>query len=422
VITSDGVILEPWYFKDLNLNFGILTLQTSRQGVELTIPGLMDEGESGYLALSGKTETEKFYLAGPVEDPYAWGEIVLADSRITFPFPPAESEPSNAVKFLRNIYWDVLVKAGKDLQYVRQISGFLGEVNTELNIDPSSEGLIFKGVIEKETFYPEGKLSSSRGRIDYLDLNFRVENFGFVFNKGNEPEVYGRAWTTVRDSVGADSKTIYLELYAVDEATGLETRRARWEDFRFRLVSADPTIGESQEQVLAYLGYSVGNVEEKAKKVGGAVTDNYLIKPLLRPIERGIEKYLGIDFVRFNARIAENLLSAGTQSRSQKNLYNQYNNTTNISYAWLIQSSEFTLGKYLTQNLYLTYTGQIVALAHEQQSEFSLNHSLGLEYRFLKNLLFEFEYDREMLQIYQIYNDKSYQEDFKVRFKYSFSF
>ena len=422
VITSDGITLEPWYFKDLNLNFGILTLQTSKQGVELTIPGLMVEGESGSLALSGKTEKEKFYLAGPVEDPYAWGKIVLADSRITFPFPPAESEPSNAIKFLRNIYWDVVLKAGKDLQYVRQISGFIGEVNTELNIDPSSEGLIFKGVIEKETFHPEGKLISSRGRIDYLDLNFRVEDFGFIFNKGNEPEVYGRAWTTVRDSVGAASKTIYLELYAVDEATGLETRRVRWEDFRFRLVSADPTIGESQEQVLAYLGYSVGNVEEKAKKVGGAVTDNYLIRPLLRPIERGLEKYLGIDFVRFNARIAENLLSAGTQNGSQKNLYNQYNNTTNISYAWLIQSSEFTLGKYLTQNLYLTYTGQIVALAHEQQSEFSLNHSLGLEYRFLKNLLFEFEYDREMLQLYQIYNDKSYQEDFKVRFKYSFSF
>jgi hypothetical protein len=252
-------------------------------------------------------------------------------------------------------------------------------------------------------------------------LNFRVENFGFVFNRGSEPEVYGRAWTSVRESVGASPKTIYLELYSVDEATGLETRRARWEDFRFRLVSADPTIGESQEQVLAYLGYSVGNVEEKAKKVGGAVTDNYLIRPLLRPIERGIEKYLGIDFVRFNAKIAENLFSAGTQSSSQNNLYNQYYNTTNMPYAWLIQSSEFTVGKYLTQNLYLTYTGQIVALAHEQQSEFSLNHSLGLEYRFLKNLLFEFEYDREMLQLYQMY-DKSYQEDFKVRFRYSFSF
>jgi hypothetical protein len=422
VETSDGIKLRPWYFKEMDLNFGILTFITSKKGVELTIPSLMIEGESGSLALAGKTDSEKFYLAGPVGDPYAWGEITLSDSRITFPFPPADSDPSNAIKFLRSIYWDIQVKAGKDLEYVRQVPGFLGEVNTELNVDPSSEGLIFSGIIENETFYPEGKLISSRGRIDYLDLNFRVENFGFVFNKGSEPEVYGRAWTSVRDSVGATPKTIYLELYSVDEATGLETRRARWEDFRFRLVSADPTIGESQEQVLAYLGYSVGNVEEKAKKVGGAVTDNYLIRPLLRPIERGIEKYLGIDFVRFNAKIAENLLSAGTQNGSANNLYNnQYYGTSSMPYAWLIQSSEFTVGKYLTQNLYLTYTGQIVALAHEQQSEFSLNHSLGVEYRFLKNLLFEFEYDREMLQLYQMY-DKSYQEDFKVRFRYSFSF
>jgi len=422
VLTSDGVTLEPWYFKDIDLNFGILTLQTSKNGVELTIPSLMVEGESGSLRMSGKTEKEKFYLAGPVEDPYAWGEIILADSRITFPFPPGDSDPSNAIKFLRSIYWDIVVKAGKDLQYARKVPGFFGEVNTELNVDPASEGLVLKGVIKKETFYPDGKLISSRGRIDYLDLNFRVEDFGFVFNKGSEPEVYGRASTTVRDSVGAVPKTIYLELYAIDEATGLETRRARWEDFRFRLVSADPTIGESQEQVLAYLGYSVGNVEEKAKKVGGAVTDSYLIRPLLRPIERGIEKYLGIDFVRFNARIAENLLSAGSQNKSQKNSYNQYNSSANMPYAWLIQSSEFTVGKYLAQNIYLTYTGQIVALASEQQSEFSLNHSLGVEYRFLKNLLFEFEYDREMLQLYEIYNAKSYQEDFKVRFRYSFTF
>ena len=421
VVTSDGVKLEPWFFKDLDLNFGILSMETSKEGVELTIPSLMLEGESGLLAVTGKNAGEKFYLAGPVGDPYAWGKIILSDSRITFPFPPGDDDPSDAIIFLRSIFWDVEVQAGKDLEYVRQIPGFLGEVNTELNIDPSSEGLVFKGIIENESFYPDGKLTSSRGRIDYLDLNFRVENFGFVFNKTNEPEVYGRAWTSVRDSIGASSKTIYLELYSVDESTGLETRRARWEDFRFRLVSADPTIGESQEQVLAYLGYSVGNVEEKAKKVGGAVTDNYLIRPLLRPIERGIEKYLGIDFVRFNARIAENLFSAGSQNGSQNNLYNQYYSSSSMPYAWLIQSSEFTVGKYLTQDLYFTYTGKIVALAHEQQSDFTLNHSLGLEYRFLKNLLFEFEYDREMLQLYQMY-DKSYQEDFKVRFRYSFSF
>ncbi|TFH02112.1 MAG: hypothetical protein E4H13_03025 [Calditrichales bacterium] len=216
---------------------------------------------------------------------------------------------------------------------------------------------------------------------------------------------------------------MYLELYAVNQATGTETRRARWEDFRFRLVSADPGVGETQEQVLASLGYSVDNVEDKAKKVGGAVTDNYLIRPLLRPLERSLEKYLGIDFVRFNARVAENLFSVSSQkANSPSGIYNTYYYNSFDTYMYLIQSSEFTVGKYLTQDLYLTYTGQIVASAHEQESTFNLNHSVGLEYRFLKNLLFEFEYDRETLQFYNIYDNNSYQEDFRVRFRYSFSF
>jgi hypothetical protein len=424
VTTHDGKVLEPWYFKNLNLNFGILAMETSRGGIELTIPSLMVEGESGILALSGKTPAEKFYFAGPVKAPQAWGNVQLSDARITYPFYPAErAEPSNAVKFLRSINWDLEVNAGKDLYYMRDIPSLLGEVKTELNIDPSSEGLLFVGIIDENTFEPEGKLTSSRGRIEYLDLNFRVENFGFIVHRGeSEPEVYGRAWTSVRDSIGAIPKTIYLELYAVDEASNAEIRRARWEDFRFRLVSADPTVGESQEQVLAYLGYSVQNMQDKAKQVGGAVTDNYLIRPLLRPIERGLEKYLGFDFVRFNAKIAQNLFSVGSQTQSQTGLYAQNYRSAFIPYAFLIQSSEFTLGKYLTQNLYFTYTGQVVASAYENQSEFNLNHSLGLEYRFFKNLLFEFEYDRETLQIYHIYSDKSYQEDFKVRFRYSFSF
>ena len=424
VTTVDGTTLAPWYFKDIDLNFGILALETSPEGIELHIPGLMVDGESGMLAVSGKGDADKFYLAGPVGAPHAWGQAQISDSRITFPLPPGDGEePSNAIKFLSSIDWDVHVMPGKDLYYVRKVPSFFGEVNTELNIDPASDGLVFSGTIEDETLRPSGRLISSRGRIDYLDLNFRVEDFGFFINQGEgEPEVYGRAWTSVRDSLGATPKTIYLELYAVDEVTGAESRRARWEDFRFRLVSADPTVGESQEQVLAYLGYSVGNVRVKAKQVGGAVTDNYLIRPLLRPIERGLERYLGFDFVRVNAKVAENLLSAGSPSGTRLGPYNQDFTNSFMPYAFLIQSSEFTVGKYLTQDLYLTYTGQFVASAYENKNNFNLNHSLGIEYRFLKNLLFEFEYDREKLQYYNMYDDKSFQEDFRVRFRYSLSF
>jgi len=424
VTTHDGKTLAPWYFKNFDLNFGILALETLGEGLELHIPGLMTEGETGKIAVSGKGRNGKFYLAGPVGAPHSWGDVVLSDARVTYPLPPGDGEePSAAIKFLESIDWDVHAKAGTDLYYVRKIPSIFGEVNTELNIDPTSEGLIFGGVIEDNTLRPGGQVTSSRGQIEYLDLNFRVENFGFLISQGEEePEVYGRAWTSVRDSLGATPKTIYLDLYAVDEATGSETRRARWEDFRFRLVSADPTVGESQEQVLAYLGYSVDNVQDKAKQVGGAVTDNYLIRPLLRPIERGLERYLGFDFVRVNARVAENLLSAGTSSRATPGQYSQNFSNSFTPYAFLLQSSEFTVGKYLTQDLYLTYTGQFIASAYENNNNFNLNHSVGVEYRFLKNLLFEFEYDREKLQFYNMYQSKSYQEDFRVRFRYSFSF
>ena len=426
ILTSNSKKLESWYFKELDLDFGILSLATSPGGVRLQIPGLMAEGEQGDLELSGKTEKETFYFAGPVGHPNAWGKVVFSNSHFSFPFPPGDSEhPGVVVQFLKTINWDVNVFPGVDLLYVRTIPAFLGEVNAEINVDPESEGLHFTGIIEDNTFRPTGKLHSSRGRLEYLDQNFRVESYGIIFDRSNElPEVYGRAWTSVRDSVGAVPKTVYLELYAIDRETGQNNYQARWEDFRFRLVSADPTIGESQEQVLAYLGYSVDKIKEKATTVGGAVTENYVIRPLLRPIERRLERYLGFDFVRFNSRIAKNIFQVGlSQWYGPAPLNNSYRYPDTFApYLILLESSELTLGKYLAKNLYITYTGQLIANSNPNQSDFSFNHSFGVEYRFLKNLLLEFEYDRETLFYNPVYTEKQYLEDFKIRLRHSFSF
>ena len=99
----------------------------------------------------------------------------------------------------------------------------------------------------------------------------------------------------------------------------------------------------------------------------------------------------------------------------------QYNQSLQ-PYALLLQSSAVTVGKYLSQDLYLSYTGQLVAMNNNNRSEFNFNHSVELEYRFLQNLLVEFEYYREAFQMYQIYTDKSYLEDFKIRLRHSFAF
>jgi hypothetical protein len=426
IVTSDGKKLDSWYFKDLDLDFGILSLATAPGGVRLQIPGLMVEGEQGDLELTGKTERETFYFAGPVRHPYAWGKIIFAKTHFSFPFPASNStKPDVVVQFLKNINWNVKVNPGVDLVYVRTIPAFIGDVNAEIVVDPASEGISFTGIIEDNTFSPSGKAYSSRGTLEYLDLNFRVESYGVSFDRSDQlPEVYGRAWTSIRDSVEAIPKTIYLELYAVDKETGQSNYRSRWEDFRFRLVSTDPTMGETQEQVLSYLGYSVDKIKEKATTIGGAVTENYVIRPLLRPLERRLEHYLGFDFVRFNSRIAKNIFQVGlSQWYGPTMLNNNFHYQDTFSpYMILLESSELTLGKYLAKNIYITYTGQIIANTNPNQNDFSFNHSFGVEYRFFKTLLLEFEYDRETLFYTPLYMEKPYLEDFKVRLRHSFSF
>ena len=74
------------------------------------------------------------------------------------------------------------------------------------------------------------------------------------------------------------------------------------------------------------------------------------------------------------------------------------------------------------ENLYLTYTGQLVSLYNNSESGFDFNHSLGLEYRFFRNILVEFEWDRELLGYYDLANQRQYLEDFKIKLRHSFTF
>ena len=424
ITLPSGTQLDSWYFKGTDLDFGILQLETSDRGITVNIPGLMLDDDNAKFYLSGMNKNEKFYFAGPVKHPQLRGTLTLYDSRFTFPFLTTNkpgADRSVVVEFLENINWDVLVKSGEDVVYFREIPAYIDNVYTEAYIDETSKGIHFKGIIEKGSFKPEGFASSSRGRLEYLDQTFRVDHFNVEFNKNDLlPYVSGRAWTTIRDSVGAIPRTIYLQLYVTDPETGEEKQQGSWEDFKFKLVSADPQLGETQEQVLASLGFSVGNIKDKATSVGSAVTERILIRPLLRPIERVLEKSLGVDLVRINSNIARNLFYSSVNKDYEHLAINPVNGQT--PYLFLMQSSELTVGKYISQDLYLTYTGQLVSLYDQSQSSFDFNHSFGIEYRFLRNVLLEIEYDRELMGYLQVPNQKQYLEDIKIRLRHSFAF
>ncbi|MBN2365150.1 MAG: translocation/assembly module TamB domain-containing protein [Calditrichaeota bacterium] len=419
--------LESWKFEDFGIDFGILVLDTDHRGIPLSFPGLMNPGDIGYFAVAGKEKGEQFYFAGPVENPEVRGQITLRDSRITFPFleipgEDATEEENKVLDFLMNLRWNVKAVAATGNRYFVDIPAIIGQVYLDLNIDNVSEGLEFTGRLSDETFRVAGSIESTRGRVEYLDMNFRVDRFGAIFNTFELfPEVYGRAWTTVRDSTDFP-RDIYLVLYAVDPETEQEVSRGRWEDFRFKLISSDPTIGETQENVLAYLGYSVDNISTKAGDIGMTLTENLLIRPLVRPLERRMERGLGLDYVRLSLQITSNLFYYGLQPQWKflpEASYGRLNYGNTFDPALLLlQSSEITLGKYLLKDIYFSYSGQLVSIYDEPK--FGLNHSFGLEYRLLQNLLLEFEYDKFYFD--PKYYSRDALQDFRIRLKHSFNF
>lgn len=427
-VTIDTMQFAPWYFDEVGMNFGVLVLETKENGIPLSIPGLMEDGDIGYFAASGKSPDEKFYFAGPPEQPVARGKLTLFNCRVTFPFIGMEEgedgygADNKIVDFLMSMRWDIQTVPGNNIRYFVNVPAYVGEVFMDLNIDNASPGLTFNGRLIDESFRIEGEVESFRGNVEYLDVKFRVDRFGAEFNRFEIfPEVFGTAYTTVRDSSGNFPRDIYLKLYVVDPVTKKEVSKGRWEDFRFKLVSRDEVIGETQEQVLAALGYSVRNLQYKASEVGLTMTENFLIRPLFRPLERQLERRLRLDYVRLRSNFTANLFYMSFQDRAQLSNSHSFippNLNNNIDPALLlIHSSGLTMGKYLVRDIYLSYTGELVA--GYEEAKLGINHTFGLEYRLLYNLLLEFELNK--FQFNPFYSE-GVNNDYRIRLRHSFNF
>ena len=441
--------LQPWLLEDVGLNLGVFVLETGDNGIPLHFPGMMEDGDVGYFAARGKTADEKFYFAGPPSRPVCRGAAVLYNCRVTFPFigmyddtgEYAYNDNDKVIAFMMNMEWDLAALPGNNNRYFVNIPGYVGDVFMDLNIDNASKGLDFTGRLIDESFRVNGNVYSTRGRVEYLDVNFRVDRFGAEFNPYEiYPEVYGSAFTTVRtegystlpddpENVAAIvepqsvPRDIYLKLYVIDPITGREVSKGRWEDFRFKLTSRDNVIGETQEQLLSYLGYSFNNLQNKAGEVGLTLTQNFLIRPLFRPIERQLERKFNLDYVRVRSNFASHLLYLSFQNSS--NIFNSptfllVNNNLDPALQ-LLQSSELTLGKYVFKDIYMSYTGQLIA--GFEDTKLGVNHTVGFEYRLFYNLLLEVEVSRFQFDPFYFENDAELRKrNVSVRLRRSFNF
>jgi hypothetical protein len=405
-VAANGHVKLPFRLFDSELSLGTLIVNSSNNGLLLHVPGLMEQGEIGRFIIRGREGEKGFFIAGPWAHPKFRGQVELEGVNFMFPFDASGEPPDSLLmEVLWNIDYDVRVVSRKDNRYVQKIPSPLDNVYVNLGIDDNVSALEFTGIIADSSFRTQGHGESTRGNIEYLDLNFRVEKFGIDFDKNDLwPTVYGRAWTVYTDSTNFP-QNIYLTPHTRNVETGEELSGGRWDNVYFKLSSDNPNYGESQAQILAALGYSLETAGARATEAVGTATDNRLLRPLFRPVERQLKRRLGLDIVRLSSRLTRNFIE-----------YNLGASTFDLRSA-LWRDTRLTLGKYLSDDLYFLYNGQIEAGIDYRYHErgYGLRHILGMEYRVNPTLLFQVEYDVNTLLL----RDKM---DWKLWLRHSFTF
>jgi len=445
---SDGqkMYMEPMIFTDDGLTWGVMSFHTPDEGVRLNIPRLMKKGESVVLKLSGMKEGESFYLSGPLDHPVIRGQAHIPDIEFTYPFLEGSGrKKSRAERFLELVNWDVNVTYGGDIQYYRRIPGpfapLAADADVYLKLDDNLTGLYFQGSLDEETFSVNGSIQATRGTVEFFPHTFHLEFAKVTFDRFNQlPLVTGRARTTIRpDSSSFSSPStagssipvdVYVEFYTIDKDTEEGQFGGRWEDIKLRLTMTDksslqkPGLEESQEEILRLLGYIGEDLITKVPEMAGSHAENALIRPLFRPVEVRLRSLFHLDEFRFQPTLAQNLtrsfFSKGLQHALGTEPVQNQTSSGFLNPAYLFNSSYLVLGKYISDDFYFTYKGQLISGLNEQDKElFGIRHLFGIEYRIAPGFLFEMQH--ELDKEFSRYSSTPYDTRFWLRHYFTLS-
>ena len=387
--------LYPLNLESLGLSLGVIELTTGEKGIPVHIPGLMESKEEGWIEFCGLQGTGPFLIGGPTDAITLEGTLRLKDVRITYPFLKSDGEGDTDMAFLKKINWNLHVVPVQDVHYVREIKSPFGNVYTDLKLQDEQGEFNVQGIQQERNLQFWGNLTSTEGSLDVLDHYFRPERIVFNFPKGASPILSGRAYTTIIDSTGMPS-TVWLSVNAVDEDTERGTGGVSWGNIQFRFSTDNPNLGRTEADLLSALGYSSENLKDRAYDALGTSVDNLVFRPFIRPLEREMRRYLGLDMVRFSSMFSRNLV----ELRSF--------NTDTFDPRILLRSTRLMLGKYLAPGFFISYSGQVQSpWGWQYQAQgLGFRHALSLEYAIQPDLFLEMEYTYDSLLLHDRREDK----------------
>lgn len=401
--------LPPLDVEEMGIHFGHLQLETDEKGIRMYLPGLMEKGESGWLLFKGKDPGKPFIFTGPASFPTFRGTLNLRDIRVTYPFLSLDEDSgtNKIVEFLRRIHWDLRIVPQKEAHYVRNIGSPLGNIYADFQLQEGIGELNLEGIVQEGDFQVWGHLVSSEGHIDVLDHYFRPERITFDYPKGaDEPIIAGRAYTTITDSMGMPS-TVWLNMIATDDVTGMQKEGGPWKKIQFRFSSDNPNLGRTEADLLEAMGYSEAKFKDRAYDALGMSVENLVFRPIFRPIERGIRRHLGLDVVRVYSMFTRNIVQIQTMDGFS------------FDPKFLFRSTRLTLGKYLAPRLFLIYAGQVQSDGigfHYLTHGIGFRHALSLEYTIRPDLYLQMEYIYDS----QLLSDR--REDKRIWIRHIFPF
>lgn len=369
-IDADGRVLEPLMLGGVDA--GVLAVSTDPAGVRAAVPGLMQPGDVGRVAVRGKGGAPTFLIGGPGERPLLWGEMEFSD--VSFTYPLLESDGGFAGGLFSRSEWSMRMTAGRNLWYVRP------DANIQL---VRGGALDFIGVPDEGTLCVSGRVESKRGRVTYANTDFDVREVSVDFPLFCEPPRFlVEAETRVEDGT-----TISLTMESFEGAFASGALGATLDEGELRLTSDSPE-DNTQEKILAKLQYGVSyellEAEEQAAldrrravEVIGSQLSGRIVRPLLSPVEGRMKRSLKLDLVRFDIDFLEHFLGQLDLWQAQE---------ASAEYQPFLADSRVTLGKYISRDWLLSYVGYAEAYEEELgDRRLGLRHEIGVEYEVSRN-------------------------------------
>lgn len=348
-------------------------------------------------------------VGGNIAAPRIGGILTLMKSDVQLSTLPSGSTYKERVYgILSKIYWDFTIEAWRQVRVAHNLVG-------DVYLEEGSKMRVYNTLMDGIEL--AGTVNVDRGSIYYLQNIYQLESGSVTFPPNNslDPIITATAYTykkyypstanissqSFESEIAGESVTLYMEMNArlsqlvSSENSGLSPVRfytiPALGQYQVNQLAGIPqgSFGSREDQMFAESTSSRSSINnDQLQQLTMNYSDLLLRSTVLRPVERWVRQFLGIDYINLSPTVVNNLLFVTN------------NNSISPTSVW--DNTSVGIGKYVSKYLYLKYDVTYRAVDTTRPSvngknvdPYYFDHQFGFEVSLLKNYKlanFVFEY------------------------------